>query len=970
MLRSDEEEILDEVDDEGYYSNDDQPYDDDDDDDDDDDGYDDAFDDAYNDGQYGEVNGSVSELTVCENEERTKDSDKLFAADSNSPPKDGSWIPPPLPLLDFPDDDAIAYSAHTGLGYEIPEALDGNLYDARANIRGELHDTTRARERARYCAECELREAAATATSMSITTSDYSSADTAAVARRSGIEKEYLVFDCDRISDPVRPREGAGAGWEGPPGCREESLHFNSRFESGNLFQANRVISAKVAGLAKGASFSGPGSDLMECVDHEYDLFCQVDTATAGNIQWFYFSVQNNTSQKNLTIRLNIVNMMKKDSLYNYGMKPCVYSLKDNQGLTATGRGWLRGGSSIAYHRNRRTYTKKSSQNRRHYYTLTFTYTFEHADDVVFFAHCYPFTYSDLQRDLKLLEENPSAHKIMRRRQLCRTIAGNRCEMITVTAFNEDVAVLRSRAAVVISARVHPGETNASFMMRGVIRFLTSDNPTAATLREHFVFKLVPMMNPDGVINGNYRTDLMGQDLNRRYARPTSTMQPTVYAIKELLRETHDTRGVFLYVDLHGHSRKKNIFLYGCDELQSRKLIPQSSICAKIKVKKGVEEAAADIRHLIPEPPNTSIFAHVWPYLLYSLWPFDKAAQDPFEEHLHSISAHACAPTPTDSKLNIPVSPLKISRRAQFAKQASSPTDSEISAASPLTHFFSYRDSNFKVSRSKYGTGRVVAWRELGIRNAFTLESTFCGMGDNREQSTRSPDSPRANSSRTTPVSPRSVSPRAIPESPRPSESTNTSDKVECHYSARDLEDVGQHICESLLFYCNLLPTQAQITDAGQRFEADESNNEAASRQSDVYSDEDEELFQSKPKIPRAAQNCDSAVAAAHKRSRIDVISDTSDITSPIVTGTLFDPFLAKMAARAGCLRAQTEVYIRTKMRRAAERCLLSLRAHYQAGGNVSQMVISDEEDDDVEGEDNGSDSDPSGDNLSKKEVR
>ena len=29
-----------------------------------------------------------------------------------------------------------------------------------------------------------------------------------------------------------------------------------------------------------------------------------------------------------------------------------------------------------------------------------------------------------------------------------------------------------------------------------------------------------------------------------------------------LLRTEHSTRGVFLYVDLHGHSRKKNIFMY------------------------------------------------------------------------------------------------------------------------------------------------------------------------------------------------------------------------------------------------------------------------------------------------------------------------------------------------------------------------------------------------------------------------
>ena len=60
------------------------------------------------------------------------------------------------------------------------------------------------------------------------------------------------------------------------------------------------------------------------------------------------------------------------------------------------------------------------------------------------------------------------------------------------------------------SARVHPGESNASWMMHGIIDFLTSDNAVAVTLRRRFLFRIVPMLNPDGVINGNYRCSLSG----------------------------------------------------------------------------------------------------------------------------------------------------------------------------------------------------------------------------------------------------------------------------------------------------------------------------------------------------------------------------------------------------------------------------------------------------------------------------
>jgi len=62
---------------------------------------------------------------------------------------------------------------------------------------------------------------------------------------------------------------------------------------------------------------------------------------------------------------------------------------------------------------------------------------------------------------------------------------------------------------VFISARVHPGESPSSFTMKGIIKFLLDKNDTRAKiLREHFVFKLVPMLNPDGVHDGHYRKDV------------------------------------------------------------------------------------------------------------------------------------------------------------------------------------------------------------------------------------------------------------------------------------------------------------------------------------------------------------------------------------------------------------------------------------------------------------------------------
>lgn len=55
---------------------------------------------------------------------------------------------------------------------------------------------------------------------------------------------------------------------------------------------------------------------------------------------------------------------------------------------------------------------------------------------------------------------------------MCKTLAGNDCELLTITE-KSSYEELQRKKAVVISSRVHPGETVGSWMMRGVIDFLT-----------------------------------------------------------------------------------------------------------------------------------------------------------------------------------------------------------------------------------------------------------------------------------------------------------------------------------------------------------------------------------------------------------------------------------------------------------------------------------------------------------------
>lgn len=172
--------------------------------------------------------------------------------------------------------------------------------------------------------------------------------------------------------------------------------------------------------------------------------------------------------------QFNITNLMKRDSLYNHGMQPVVYSEHD----AADGVGWHRGGYDVCYFKNSSIST--IGKRRGYLYTLSFKYRSPRSDDTMYFAHCYPYTYSDLQSYLAQKLTDPVMKGRMKRRLLCQTLAGNNCDLLTITSFGDpNPRAMEARKAIVITARVHPGESNSSWMMKGFLDFLLSDDPDA-----------------------------------------------------------------------------------------------------------------------------------------------------------------------------------------------------------------------------------------------------------------------------------------------------------------------------------------------------------------------------------------------------------------------------------------------------------------------------------------------------------
>ncbi|CAK72384.1 unnamed protein product (macronuclear) [Paramecium tetraurelia] len=301
-------------------------------------------------------------------------------------------------------------------------------------------------------------------------------------------------------------------------GMLKQGIQFNSSFESGNLDRVDQIS------------------------NEEYNLFMRIDTNSIGHSNWFYFKTTNNQLNK---IKFNICNFTKPQSLYTKGMKPYILSKKGSQ------KYFTQQGEFIRY------------QQVGELYVLSFIYQYEYVDDEVEFATLPPYTYTELRRKIK--KWHKKSKQYLTKHKLTTTLTGLVLPLLVITEKNSN----KNKKIIIITARIHPSETCSSFMMQGVIQFLLSESFMASYLRKKqtfliilkYRFKIIPMLNPDGVIVGNFRNGLSGVDLNRQFLETDLTLLPEVKALKNLIED--NSPQLIAYLDFHGHLVRKNIFLYG-----------------------------------------------------------------------------------------------------------------------------------------------------------------------------------------------------------------------------------------------------------------------------------------------------------------------------------------------------------------------------------------------------------------------
>lgn len=165
---------------------------------------------------------------------------------------------------------------------------------------------------------------------------------------------------------------------------------------------------------------------------------------------------------------------------------------------------------------------------------------------VAWFAWGPPFTVADAEELVRnAVQDRPYATAF----DLCRSRGDRRVPAVRV---RQEGAADTERVGLWIQARQHAWEAGSSWVCRGLLEWLVSDDPRAEALRKRSVTTIVPIMDVDNVAIGAGGKNEKPQDHNRDWSdKPHWTaVAAAIERIKEL-----DAAGRFdLFIDLHNPS--------------------------------------------------------------------------------------------------------------------------------------------------------------------------------------------------------------------------------------------------------------------------------------------------------------------------------------------------------------------------------------------------------------------------------
>lgn len=174
--------------------------------------------------------------------------------------------------------------------------------------------------------------------------------------------------------------------------------------------------------------------------------------------------------------------------------------------------------------------------------------------DTIQIAYFAPYSYERHQDLLAAVQTHP----LVSVEHLGETL--DKRDLTLVKIADGDSSSDKSKRNIWITARQHPGETMAEWLVEGLLySLLDSDNAIAKLLLEKANFYIVPNMNPDGSVRGHLRTNAVGTNLNREWLNPSLEKSPEVFHVINKMEAT----GVDLFYDVHGDEALPYVFLAG-----------------------------------------------------------------------------------------------------------------------------------------------------------------------------------------------------------------------------------------------------------------------------------------------------------------------------------------------------------------------------------------------------------------------
>ena len=298
---------------------------------------------------------------------------------------------------------------------------------------------------------------------------------------------------------------------------RTKFLHGLAFVLSSVLFSSSPHASG--AGMRVSSDFPGGSAKVLN-IDptNNYIRITPAGDPRHGWPCWWFFRLDG--ADTNKPVSLEVVafqGTVQRDEQGNTRTLSANWSLPERAAFSLDGKNW--------------EHTAKGKRQGRH-----IVYPINTSSSTLWLAWGPPFTLRDAEQSIQEAGKlSPDAKGFV----LAHTLGGRPVPGVRIS---EPGATSSPRFNVWIQARQHAWEAGSSWVARGFIEWLVSNDPAAESLRRKADIVVIPVMDVDNVELGQGGKEAIPHDQNRDWG--TATYYPEVRAAKDRLAEPGQSRPI------------------------------------------------------------------------------------------------------------------------------------------------------------------------------------------------------------------------------------------------------------------------------------------------------------------------------------------------------------------------------------------------------------------------------------------